>query len=453
LTLVVGTGGLTHAASNASTPALTGTHGIAASSAPARPGHQGTRTQRPISGAPVTPSTAPVALPGSSACPLVGTVVASANAGGYGNYLNEVTALSTNELWSVGTFYNWDSAAYQTLVEHWSAVGIGWAVVPSPNMGTSHNQLYAVSASSANDVWAAGDYYAADSKVGHDATLIEHWDGAVWSVVPSDNLSSNHNNNLYGISAVSKEDVWAVGGYSDDPTGTLQTLIEHWDGVAWTAVPSPNMAGGVNSLYSVDAVTANDVWAVGEFYNTTNFSYHALIEHWDGTAWSIVPTLDLNMNNRYLYKVTARSATDVWAIGSTWDASNIDQTLVEHWNGSLWTAVASANVGTDSNNLYSIAATSEKDAWAVGDYYDAATSAYRTLVEHWDGRTWTAVLSPNTGTADNDLYGVATSGNDVWTVGTTTAWNKGSGETTTRTFTARYTPTCPLPNTRPQPQP
>ena len=46
------------------------------------------------------------------------------------------------------------------------------------------------------------------------------------------------------------------------------TLTEHWNGTAWSVVASPN-AGTINSLQSVAAVSANDVWAVGYRYNFT----------------------------------------------------------------------------------------------------------------------------------------------------------------------------------------
>lgn len=36
--------------------------------------------------------------------------------------------------------------------------GPDWTVVPSPNVGTSYNSLHGVTAVSANDVWAVGSY-------------------------------------------------------------------------------------------------------------------------------------------------------------------------------------------------------------------------------------------------------------------------------------------------------
>ena len=65
----------------------------------------------------------------------------------------------------------------------------------------------------------------------------------------------------------------------------VQTLVEHWNGSAWSVVPSPNAPGTrSNSLVSVSAVAANDVWAVG--YSLIGFTHQTLIEHWDGSSWT-----------------------------------------------------------------------------------------------------------------------------------------------------------------------
>src|SRR5206468_9107024 len=88
-----------------------------------------------------------------------------------------------------------------------------WEVVSSPNVGTSDNQLRGVAAVSANDVWAVGDY---SNGTGHQQTLVEHWNGTAWSVVPSPNVGTGHNV-LNGVAAVSANDVWAVGTYETFP--------------------------------------------------------------------------------------------------------------------------------------------------------------------------------------------------------------------------------------------
>jgi hypothetical protein len=64
-----------------------------------------------------------------------------------------------------------------------------------------------------------------------------------------------------------------------------------------------------------------------------------------------------------------------------------------------------------------VAATSGRNAWAVGSYGSGPST--RVLIEHWNGTTWQQVPSPdNAGTSS--LYGVAaTSATNPWAVGQT----------------------------------
>src|SRR5262249_58628362 len=84
---------------------------------------------------------------------------------------------------------------------------------------------------------------------------IEHWNGRNWSVVTSPNASAQ-NNLLAGVTAISADDVWAVGDFqTTSGAGTVfQTLTEHWNGTAWSIVASPNGAGPGAGLNSVAAV-------------------------------------------------------------------------------------------------------------------------------------------------------------------------------------------------------
>src|SRR5437868_2907408 len=103
-----------------------------------------------------------------------------------------------------------------------------------------------------------------------------------WLVVASPNVGPGRNV-LQGVAAVSSSDVWAVGSSEADTNAPLHTLVEHWNGSAWSVVSSPNRGPDNNNLTGVAALSANDVWAVGSDGKT-------LVEHWNGSAWSIVPS-------------------------------------------------------------------------------------------------------------------------------------------------------------------
>ena len=69
------------------------------------------------------------------------------------------------------------------------------------------------------------------------------------------------------------------------------TATVHYDGSAWTVVDSPNPATYDNSFYGVQTVSSNDVWAVGEACTGNGCeSIQTLVERWDGTTWTVVPS-------------------------------------------------------------------------------------------------------------------------------------------------------------------
>lgn len=200
------------------------------------------------------------------------------------------------------------------------ATGAAWETIPSPNK-SNWNYFSAVAATSSFDVWAVGSAYS--STLGH-STLIEHWNGTTWSIVASPSpgtpsacgAQSYAGNYLYGVAAVSANDAWAVGEIC--PNGFGRTLIEHWNGSKWTVVPSPNESGQTtNTLVAVSASSANDAWAVGNYLLNDQYSWKTLVEHWNGTRWSIVPTPNAARGQKsFLNAVTAISDDNVWAVGT-----------------------------------------------------------------------------------------------------------------------------------------
>ncbi|MEA2147158.1 MAG: hypothetical protein QOG59_2745 [Solirubrobacteraceae bacterium] len=302
------------------------------------------------------------------------SVVPSPKASAGNNLLNSVASVSAGDVWSVGSADDANGNSHP-LREHWN--GTAWTIVPGP---TGFGVLKGVAAASSDAVWAVGQDFGGG--------MIEHWNGTAWSDVP--NPGAGPGTTLNGVAAVSSKDVWTVGEAT--ATGTARTLIEHFDGNAWTVVPSPNASDRNNLLIAITAVSASDVWAVGDFQNGQNV-FRTLIEHWDGTAWHIVPSPNGAGVQAGLLSVTALSATNVWAAGDT-GAS----TLVEHWNGTSWTVVPSPTpTGTQFNPLFGLAAVSERNIWAVGQTQNATTGSPTTLIEHWNGTTWTITPSPNPG--------------------------------------------------------
>src|SRR5207253_4189112 len=91
------------------------------------------------------------------------------------------------------------------------------------------------------------------------------------------------NSALYGIHAFASDNVW-VAGYKYQ--GNLSfPLVEHWDGASWSIIPNPS---GVlqSQMHGIAVVAPDDVWFVGQTWNTDDQAY---IMHWDGVSLQSVP--------------------------------------------------------------------------------------------------------------------------------------------------------------------
>jgi hypothetical protein len=208
-----------------------------------------------------------------------------------------------------------------------------------------------------------------------------------------------------------------VGYYNNGSggSGVAQTLIERWNGNTWSIFPSPNVGAGGNLLEGVTCTSAANCWAVGYYFNASSVA-QTLVERWDGTAWSVVASNNSSSSqNNYLYDVTCASAATCWAVGSFFNGS-FTQTLIERWDGTSWAIATSPALAYYLNG---VACTSASDCWAVGAYYPTGSSHAQTLTEHWDGTSWTLVSSPNpTDVGDNYLSSVTCPSAAVcWAVG------------------------------------
>jgi hypothetical protein len=139
---------------------------------------------------------------------------------------------------------------------------------------------------------------------------------------------------LEAVAAVSARDVWAVGN-----------RIEHWDGQTWAVVPSPSL-GSVppsslpRSLAAISFSATNNVWAM----STDN----DFVERWDGRHWqqvpvpaavtaSVTPSYSVphpELENPQLEALATISVTDTWVVGKS--GPNNNDPWAMHWNGRQW---------------------------------------------------------------------------------------------------------------------
>ena len=331
-----------------------------------------------------------------------------------GNQLNAVSCNGPSACVAVGDYATPDSfpPLTQTLIESWN--GSAWSIVPSPNTSsTQDNQLNAVSCSGASACVAVGTQ--SSSSTGQQQTLIESWNGSVWSIVPSPNTSPTQDNLLSGVSCTGPSACVATGG-GGTTRSAQQTLIESWNGSVWSIVPSPNTSPTqVNVIDEVSCTGPTACVTVGSYYPSADLS-QTLIESWNGSVWSIVPSPNTSPTEvNVLLGVSCTSASACTAMGFYNPSNGFDQTLIESWNGSDWSIVTSPNTSPTQNNYLSgVSCTSPAACTAVG--FQSTASTEQTLIESWNGSAWSIVPSPNTSPSEvNLLLGVSCSSSSACT--------------------------------------
>jgi hypothetical protein len=343
-------------------------------------------------------------------------VIASPNTNGYKNYLNHVARVpGTTQFWAVGnTQDGLGGGTRHSLIER--TLGSSWTLVSSPDP-VGDSELHGVTATSTNDAWAVG---AVQGEGGGGQMLIDHWNGTRWSVVSAPAPTGAIHSQLLGVRAFSASDALAVGSYST-ATGGVRLLVEHWDGTSWSVEHAPKPTGCYPSLNGVAAVPGTTQrFAVGTCIDTTTFASTPLIEYWNGTGWSIAQTPAIT---GALLDVTPVSGAAVWAVGYT-TSGTTSHTLTERWNGSQWSVITSPNVSSNQNNWLSgvIRVPGTQTLWAVGANQPSGTDAFAM---RWSGSAW-SIIQPvqpgQTGGLEFDSV-AASSATNVWAVGSYTPTN------------------------------
>ena len=321
-----------------------------------------------------------------------------------------VSASGPTEAWGVGTFLN--NGLDQPLVEH--LTGTTWTDVTVPQPAGQQALLSGVDDLSSSNAWAVGTSFSGGvGATPAGLTLIEHWNGTAWSIVPGPNPATGVTGDtdvLNAISGTDPDNLWAAGSESNEATNTISMLFEHWNGTTWTAVTSPTPLGSFQFASGITAISADNVWAVG---TDETDGQNTLSAHWNGTAWSIVPTPNFvsagDQNN--LTGVSADGAGNVWASGfaDNVNGENLRVPYVLHWNGTSWTMTDVPTLGTEGSMLRGIQVVSPTDVWAVGQTQED-NGAISTLTEHFNGTAWAVSPSPDPGTIKIGTLGGTTSG-------------------------------------------
>ena len=313
--------------------------------------------------------------------------------------LTGVRCVAANDCFAVGYETTNVNGYSVPLVEHWN--GTSWSVMPSPNPpGGTQVQLHAVSCPNGATCFAVGTF-STDPYGGYARPFVERWNGRAWSIlgVP---MPTGAVGELWGVSCPAPTRCVAVGIYVANPAASSsgRALIERWNGFVWTFMPSPTPRGSVPVILNGVSCTATWCSAVGE-----SNAVSSLVEQSSGGGWSIAPSPSpYGYGN--LFGVSCPAATNCTAVGTGSNKTKTrDVTLVERWNGKVWSVGASPNPkSTALNQLMSLSCSSTTNCLSVGEQGNGYT---KPLSERWNGKSWSVIPIPNPPTCSSVLNSVS----------------------------------------------
>lgn len=241
------------------------------------------------------------------------------------------------------------------------------------------------------------------------------WNGHQWNIAAIPQPGSRRDM-LFAASALSPSDVWVIGD-QEGADGRFETLAEHWDGTRWSVLPTPDPGVSGNHLYAVDAVSPDDVWAAGQQLGA-HAPDNGLVEHWDGSAWSVVP-LPAATSASELLDAIAVADGQVWVAGEADSPASGGRPLIEQYRNGAWqVASLPRSAGSDWTDLYGLAVSRDGTVWAVGTYLDKPRGdSNNALILRGRGTSWTVDRGPDPGSGGNILGGAAVIGGQVWAAG------------------------------------
>lgn len=271
--------------------------------------------------------------------------------------LLDLDAIATDDVWAVGSIAV--AGGGNAFAVHWD--GTAWMQSTLPPTPPGYPQVSYVSSISSDQVLAYG--YSEDGEALHPFSF--WWDGTSWTA-PTGVLAD-----LTLIDADGPHDAWGIG-YS----GTFNFFTAHWNGHQWEQVPLGKVPD--HELDSVSAISPDDVWLTG-VGDSGSFT-----AHWSGKRWAIVPA-GLPQDQTVYMTVDATAPDDVWLAGTNVTAH---KAVLEHWDGLAWSPVDDPGSQHANGTMPDVSAVSSTDVWATGSWLDADGISHRVL-ENWDGATWT----------------------------------------------------------------
>lgn len=300
--------------------------------------------------------------------------------GPWGAILTNVSCSSAVACTALGKFPT--SSAVATVAERWD--GSTWTEQPAPGLAAYPGMiLTGISCTSAT---ACTGIASGEGSPTQTNPVAGQWNGTYWSFQEMPLPAGIYSWQISSISCSAATSCVAVGFYTSW-SGPILSLIERWDGSAWTVQPAPVPAAGYGGLTGVACAAADACVAVGSVW-FSSWGRLSIMESWNGASWAIQPG-PFSRTASSLEAVSCSSAVACVAVGNRQNSSGIAATLAEAWNGQEWTTRPTPNpTGALSSSLEAISCSSPRACTAVGSTL-TAPGTWLPLAQRWNGSVWT----------------------------------------------------------------
>ena len=239
---------------------------------------------------------------------------------------------------------------------------------------------------------AVGTYQAA-GRVG--GPLAEVWNGKRWTQTrPPASGSGFAVSGLDAVSCASPAQCVAAGASAGGPP---VAVIESWNGTAWSLGTGAALPGAMAAQTGVSCPSAGSCVAVGfGMYATATAAFS---EIWNGRSWrdATVPLPGGGINSSHLWGVSCAAASRCVAVGDTevyLKGGSTHGAAAVTWNGKTWTATGIPGPGKGKTSLFmDVTCLSAKSCVAVGQAGPAGSAAGAGLSGFFNGRSWRLVTT------------------------------------------------------------
>lgn len=299
-------------------------------------------------------------------------------------------------------------------------VALSWKAMEHAQTSGQDAIFHSVKAFSGTDAWAVGHRFGTVGGALEFRTLTFHWDGAEWRQSPSLDIESAPSTTFFkSVDGLRGGPVFAAGWFRR-PRESAQTMIQRFDGSSWSLVPTPNPSATGNYLEAIAVASETVAYAAGSSHDRAQDGVGLLIR-WDGIEWTPVtlPALDFCLKWTYLTGLAVRPSGHGLATGYCLKPDGDYQGFVLRGNGARWRLAAGPRELPGSTILNDVDFVSSTEAWAVGSrQYDAHEEA---LILRLQEGAWTELPPPAGSDATALMAVAAASPTMAWAVGNGTS--------------------------------